>query len=169
MSAIITDIGHTEIVRKLLNTDSIWVGIGKTTAWADENNPPAPDPSTTEISEVVGYKKVLDKYLVVEDPTNGTIDFGSTKYRPVNESDYFTEKPHFLYLKFEIIGDELPLVTYRQIGIVFDLVPDTGYEAYTVLTSDQVSDTGYLLTLDNRTPVTRYSDTKDVFEYIIRG
>ncbi|MCC9083618.1 hypothetical protein LOS22_14345 [Enterococcus faecium] len=37
--------------------DSMYLVIGKTSPWTNEDAPPATDPNTSTLQEVVGYKK----------------------------------------------------------------------------------------------------------------
>jgi hypothetical protein len=67
----------------LFDSDSLYIGIGQQSAWADENNPPRTDPNDLIINQIIGYKKVEDKYMVVPDEA-GSIQYRDSVWRVVS-------------------------------------------------------------------------------------
>lgn len=55
--AVTTLKGHVSRALDFYNKPDIYMGIGKTTPWEDEYNPPTPA-TTDELTEPAGYKKV---------------------------------------------------------------------------------------------------------------
>lgn len=80
--AIATNQGHVNRAIEFYNRVSKFFSIGRTTAWDDDSNPPAPTTGMYAIDELVGFKKVDNCYLVIQDP-NGTIDYRTEKWRIV--------------------------------------------------------------------------------------
>lgn len=75
--------GHVSRALDFFERDDIYMGIGRSTPWTNEANPPAPSTDATELEEVIGYKKLEYCYLVVPDNVNGTISYRDTKWRIV--------------------------------------------------------------------------------------
>jgi hypothetical protein len=74
-NATSTALSHVSRAMDLFESEALYVGIGQQSAWTDENNPPRTDPNDLVINQIIGYKKVEDKYMVVPD------DAGSIQYR----------------------------------------------------------------------------------------
>lgn len=162
---IVTSSGHMSRALDFFRKDSIYFGYGKTDEWADENLPDAPNPEQSELFTPLGYKKVQRKQLVVPDP-NGSVVYANTTWRPVTESEAIAEKCRWVYIETTLNWDELTLGTYRQIGILTDLVPVTGKISLALL-PDEVQNPGLLTVIYNRTKVVRQLDQKDQFSIIL--
>ena len=68
----------------LLNEDVI-LGLGNTSAWASEANPPSVNTSITQQTELLGYIPVLTKQAVarLSNPTEDTITIKGGHYLPI--------------------------------------------------------------------------------------
>lgn len=84
--AIATVQGHVSRALDFYTKEGKYFSIGRTSPWDNESTPPTPDSSSYKIDELVALKKVDSCYLVVEDPTNGTIVYKDTKWRIVQPS-----------------------------------------------------------------------------------
>lgn len=59
------------------------------------------------------------------------------------------EGAKWVYLETDIVGEELPLGTYRQVGVHSDLQPNTSISKPNLLPGE-VQNVGTLLLIDNR-------------------
>ncbi|AII28433.1 structural protein [Enterococcus phage EF24C] len=142
--------------------DSMYLAIGKTTPWTNEDAPPAPDPTTTTLTEVIGYKKVARvslcrEYLPSDDSKYPVVSYGSRKFTLIPDEDGYKEQAWMVYVEAEITGDELPTGTFRQVGIHTDLVSKASSEKKALLPTD-VTDAGILQFFENRQQQNRTSD-----------
>lgn len=134
--------------------DSMYLVIGKTSPWTNEDAPPATDPNTSTLQEVVGYKKVSKaslcrEYVADDENKYPVISYGTRKFTLIPDEDAYREKAWMVYIESEIVGDELPLGTFRQVGLHTDLVPKTGVDKDALLPSE-VTNAGILQFFENR-------------------
>lgn len=132
----------------------MYVGLGKTTAWTDEANPPATTTDTTQLQEVIGYKKastvsLCRPFVEGETTTLQTFTYGKNKYVLVPDEKAYTEKATLVYIESVIEGSELPVGSYRQVGVYTDVTPKTGVTKENLLPSEVVS-AGVLQLFENR-------------------
>lgn len=148
-----------------------WVALGrKDTAWQFPENPPDATVST-RMYEVLGYRKVQDKRIVVPDP-NGTITWRSLKLTAVDDSDMLQKTqgvyPRWALLTCTITTDELPTAEYfRQIGLYIDLTPLPAYDDYDYLTPARVSDPGTLIYIENIEQVYRLTNQIEEISFLL--
>lgn len=175
MAAITTLSAHTNRVREFFYKDDIYFGIAKSTPWEDpsdtnisDTNPPIPEFDTTELNEVIGFKKAEQVLIVVPDDT-GEIVYQDTQWRIVSPEDAFKEKARHIFLSTTIRYDELPLGKYRQVGVFVGLKPKEGIPAgqYNLLPSE-VQDIGVLEVVDNRQDSNRQADQKETLNIVIK-
>lgn len=143
------------------NIGDLFIGIGRSTAWTNEEDPPEPTGLESDIEEAIGFKQVNQMHYVVKDEVNGTLSYRNELWRIVDPADIFTEDCHWIYISGSIVGDELPLTDYRQIGIFSGLTPYTEYSANTALLPSHVEDRGVLEIIGNRKKVVRELDQTD--------
>jgi len=150
------------------NQHTLWIAVGRTTAWTDEQNPPDEDLTTTDIDEIQGFKKADTVSLCVPD-ANGTIEFNGQKYRLVDDADAYTEVARYLYISAALRYDQFPVVTFRQTAVYVDTVPAAGYEDNDILVpgGGQVSDNGKLYYYYNHPPRYRDASGVDIIEVVI--
>jgi len=158
--------GHVNRANDFYNK-TVWFGIGRTTAWADENNPPAPDPTLTAVEEIIGYKKASEVSFIVPDE-GGSVEFRGSTWTKVTQGNAFTSGARWIYVKAELLYTELPVdVSFREYGLFTNLVPASGYEAATALLPANVSNTGVMELISFQTKITRQSSQKETLEIII--
>lgn len=150
------------------NRNSIWVGLGRTTAWPDESNPIDEVVTATTVEELFGMKLYDEAFLVVE-ASDGTVVHKGKTYRKLKDSEFPGTVTDLLYVKFTIFPDEFPGIHYRQLGVFVDSIPKEGFSSFSALTGDQFQTLGRLVYLDNFTKVTRYDNTRHEIVVIIQG
>lgn len=149
-----------------------YISIGRTSAWSDDQNPPACDPSITILDEPIGYKLVGTCSLVRRPLEGETIPETAITYRSeswiiVPDDQAFTQNAKFLYLSSDIVGDELPLSTFRQIGLFTHLSPNNGVTKPNLLPSE-VQSIGVLEAFINDVPRTRTIDQTTTLEFLLQ-
>ena len=166
--AITTRLAHVRRAQHVFNLGSFYFAIGKSSEWMDDSNPPVEAEDTTELFEVIGFRKADRVSFVVPDDENGTIEYLGSKYREVSASDAEQEGAKWIWFSTTVSYEELPTGWYRQIGLYQGLTRqstvDTG--KYNLLPSE-VQDNGDLLAFANRQPCNRLADQKETFNIII--
>nr|DAI05664.1 MAG TPA: Baseplate wedge protein [Herelleviridae sp.] len=141
----------------------MYLALGKTTPWTNESAPPNPDPNTNILSEVVGYKKVSKTnlcraYIEGDEAKYPTVSYGSRKFTLIPDEDGYKEQAWMVYVEAEVTGDELPLGTFRQVGIHTDVVTKAGAGEQKAFTPNEITDTGILQFFENRQQQNRTAD-----------
>ena len=162
---------HVKRALQFYNDGTVYFAIGKSTQWNPEDTPIAEDAATQDLLEVIGFKKVEIKYLVVPDDINGTIVYRSGKWRiitPATATKAQQEGARWVYIQSTLLYDELPLSDYRQIGVYSDvqLVGGVSPSKYALLPSE-VSNNGILEAYTNRAKASRAIDQKDAITLIL--
>lgn len=137
-------------------------GIGRTSPWPDEINPPSPDRTALQIEEVIGFKQITTLELVYPDAL-GIINYRGQNFSISDEANAFTNNARFVYLSGQLVEDQFPLTTFRQIGIVSGLTPTSD-----IVLPGSVVDSGTLEGIDNRTPIHRNITKTETLSYIIQ-
>jgi hypothetical protein len=168
MAGIITKDSRTQRTMDF-KSKNLYIGAGRTTSWTDENNPPLPDTNSSEIEELEFIKKVSVLKFVVQDDINGTIVYRDTKWREIQEADIYTESCYHLFIQVDFDYDNLPLITYRQIGIIESPIEIDGVSECTQISyvNTEISSQGILHYLDNRYPTVRQLDNMERISIII--
>lgn len=151
---------HVAEALRFYNAASKYFAIGRSTAWPNESSPPAEDPDAVAVEEVIGYAPTYQVKLLKQD-VGGSFTYNGTNYTEVTPANAYTEEATFVYVDARVVGNELPLTTFRQYGLFTGLVPAQGAPAG-VLLPNQVSSPGVLEALKNRAAVARYADKTDV-------
>ncbi len=153
-SSTIPKIGATSRVKDFLQHDDIWICLGRTTPWDNDDDPPQVSGETTAIEEPIIYKKITEKYYVKEVPGNGDYYIEGRWFSIITEEEARASKADTLVLAVTISDQDVSdNVTFRQIGIYSRLVPASGHENDTILTPEHVSDPGWLEWYSNREPI----------------
>lgn len=182
--AILTMRGHISRAMDFFNKESIYIAIGKSTKWKQgdckelegdgfdsdrdyDQYPPAPA-VTDDLLEVIGFKKVESRFLVVQDD-DGPIEYRGSKWNMVSAEEAVEKGARWVYISTTLTYNELPTsLPYRQVGVYTNLVPGEDIpESQYVLLPEQVSDTGMLEVLDDRKPVYRESDVREQIKLIM--
>ena len=170
--AIATLNSHIEIAKNIASKASTtYMVIGKTTPWTNEQTPPTPTENVTSLQEIIGYKKATKVTLVrpavsPADDTKTKITYGSKSWVEVTEANAVAEGAKWIYMEAEIVGDELPLGSYRQVGFVNGLQPNSGVMKTNLLPSE-VSNSGTLMYYDNKQFQNRTAQTTVKERFII--
>ena len=138
---------------------SIWLALGRVTPWPDEANPPELDMAQTAIDEVFGLK-LFDRAAMVVPDSTGPIVNGDDRYREVTDQQALDLQTPYLAVTFILQPDEFPGISYRQIGVFVDSIPQQGLSSFRALLPAQFKSLGRLYYVDNSTPITRYPNTK---------
>ena len=156
---------------------NLWMAMGRTTPWQDEENPPQEDPTVTSLDDtILGYRRFDRALLVVPvDPTSpnpptgsGVISYKANQWEVVADADAYAKQARYVYLDAKITPgeDNFSYGVYRQVGLYHNLVPATGYESNVSLNPAQVADPGMLVGFDNNKSQ-RFTDNVSILEQII--
>lgn len=155
---VVTDEAAAYVATLLYNMHgSIYIGIGKSSQWADDSKPDPEDSSKTNIDEPLFYVKA-DKVqlcrpkLPTEALTAETISYGSNQYVPVNASDAISSSAEYIYCSALLSSDNVGKVTFREAGLFAGLQLNQGVTKTTVQYSD-IASLGSMLSLINQSPV----------------
>lgn len=157
--------------RNFLQND-YWCALGrKDTAWGRPENPPDATVATPMV-EVLGYRKVQKKRLVVPDQEHGSIIWRNLKLTKVEDKDMLKKTkgvyPRWALLTCTITTSELTTGGhFRQVGLYTDLVPMAAYDDYEYLTPAQVSDPGNLIYIENIEQIYRLSNQIEEISFLL--
>jgi len=157
----------------------------------DDNHPPYPSLDTTEIEEIIGYKPYNNMYFVIPDETSPDPIVDGVHWRkisvnanlPKNPLDYTDEqksllinevksqKARWIYLDFQLDPTDFPNYQYRQIGLYSDLKIDSTTGATSSLkifnANMIVPGSGILEVVQNRSPITRSDDQRELIAVVL--
>ena len=152
---------------QVVEAANAWIGIGKNSAWNAEDTPEQIDPNATIISDLIALKKAETLTLVVPDEA-GTIEHLGQKWATVAKDDARAKKARWVYVAAWLRYDEVPVVTYRQTGVYLgtEMKPEVA-PGKLVLLPTEIHDAGYLAVMNNRNPIPRAEDQKELVEFII--
>ena len=149
--------------------NTVWIGVGRTTAWPDENDPPEPPNTTQALDEIVGLVKPEPLRMVVPDP-NGEIEMFAQKFTalapPYSLNALIAAGARWVCVTGWMMYDQFPVVTYRQNG-VYSGVEHTGEPGAVILLPGQVTSYGQLEVITNHEKLQRRIDQKELVEFII--
>ncbi|AAX92368.1 baseplate morphogenetic protein C [Staphylococcus phage Twort] len=166
--AIATINSHVELAKFYASKDFHLV-LGKTSPWSNEQSPPQPKDTTTTLDEVIGYKKAKKVALVrpaqpTTDDSKTKIQYGNREWVEVSPENAIKEGAKYVYLQAEVVGEELPLGTYRQVGFTMGLKSST--DKLNLLPSE-VQDAGTLIFYDNKQFQNRVAQTTVTESFIM--
>lgn len=165
--AVTTLKGHVSRALSFYDKNDIYIGIGKKSKWDDDNHPPKPQ-NTDEIQELIKVKKVDSKFLVKPD-NSGKISYGNKRWSPVSREKALEEGARWVYISVSLDFTEVPIdIVYRQIGCYTSLIKQKDVDdSKSILDPEEVEDLGILEILDNRKPVYRETDKRELIGTII--
>ena len=146
---------YADCVRRALdfkNQPSLWVGLGRTTVWPNEEAPQAEDQLQTAIEEAFVYTVPHTVSLVKPVESGGDITVNGQQYDLVADENAYTEIARFCYVRglFQPASNPtMPVDTFRQHGICVGLVPASGHENDLWIAPGDVTSTGILAHLAN--------------------
>lgn len=170
--AVTTTKAHVNMALYLKNkVSSTYLGIGGSDAWEDEENPPTPERSRTKLETPIGYKKVNTVSLCKrveseEDASHNTINYRGEVWELIPDKEAQEQQATHVYYETRIVGSELPVGEYRQVGIFTDLKTKGDVGKPNLLPSE-VTDVGTLEFFENRQRQNRTKDTNIVERFII--
>jgi len=168
--AVVLNEKRVERAEAFRDTHEFWLGLGKTTVWDYDMDPPDLTGDEIEVEELFGYiiskieveEGVFKNYAHVTRDSNGEILYRDRKYRMVDDADIYTENAYHLLFQITLPIDEFTDVDkYRQAGLFLNLQPATGYEDEDILAPNEVEDSGEFYALSNFRPIERIPDRFD--------
>lgn len=165
--AIKTTRHHVQQALRFYGATGKYFGIGRTTPWANESEPPDEDASLAGLDEPIGYKPIATVQFAVPDPA-GAFEYQGSFWRLVNPEDAVTEGAFYLYITTTITPDDLPVdITYREMGVFSGLEPAPGAPGG-VLLHAQVASVGTLEMIERRPPVYRVAGQDETLSLMVR-
>lgn len=172
--AISTTRGHVSRAVAFFKEPEIFFGFGRQTPWSETEGdgtseiPDAPSMAATQIEEPIGFKLVDKVHLVIPNNSDGTIAYKDSKWEIVPEDQAYVKNARHVYIECTLRYDEIPLIDYRQIGIITGLKRASSVlHGKAALIPSEVEDQGILQILDNRKPTVRQKDQKEQLSLII--
>lgn len=194
MATVATYMSHTsKALNFYFNTKNLMFAIGRTSPWGTkvgeseytESNYPLPSLDTTDLTEIIGYKRYTDMFFVVPDD-NGTYVVDGVKWKKVVptviNSDpteakkelinlVKTEKSRWLYISTILESVDFTGYTYRQLGLYSDLTIDYTSGATdnknVYLANEIISESGILEVYQNRVMIARTSDQRELIAIVL--
>jgi len=137
--------------------NTLWVGLGRTTPWTDEGNPPTPSQDVQVLDEPIIYKKTSVVTFVIEDEEGAIAVYRGSElvhFRAISPEEAVAQNISSIFIECQFLPEEVAdTVTYRQVGIFSHLVPAEGYEANDILAPENVDDVGFLEWISHQEPV----------------
>jgi len=175
MSMVCTLYSRIRRAIEFVNNTMIWIGIGKSTAWGDPDEPPVYDPinhpenniwweQVTALTEPIGFKKVETKKLVIPD-AGGAIEVideagNVTKWSEVQQVQAYTQGAKYVYLT-ALLDNTLPYTTFRQLIVFSSLVLAGGVPSErTYALPAEVQNAGCPELVQNTLPYPRSANTR---------
>jgi len=168
--AVTTIHAHVNRAKEFSLRNDVYFAIGKSSPWTDDNLPPDEDFQAIALQEIIGYKKVETTYLVRPAKEGEEIDIA---YREegwviVPYDQALIEGARWIYIKTNLLYNELPLGYYRQVGVYSGVTKKGTIPAgQDNLLPDEVQDAGILEVLDNRQPSNRQLDQRETLSLIL--
>lgn len=145
---------------------SKYILIGRTSAWQNELLPPMPTGDETSLDELIGGKLVQNQWYVkmLNDPTQeqkdaGVYYKGLYYYKTTDTATAISEGCTGVMLYVGLDRDELPLETYRQVGVQTQVQHSA--EIISASQFEAIADKGILEIIENRKPQTRAEDQQE--------
>ena len=159
--------GHVARALDFFDNNDVYFAIGKSDPWVDEDYPPAPSINDSDVTGVIGLKKIESKHMVVPDE-EGDIVYRDSRWRIVPYDQAVVENARWVYISCSLLYDELPLVDYRQVGVYSRVVKNEGIlpGKFNLLPSE-VADLGILEIIDNRKKTSRNLDQKETLSIVL--
>lgn len=131
---------------------TFWIGVGRTTPWDDENDPPD-ETRLDELTEPIIFVRAWNVSLCKPVLADGDVVYRGQHYAFVSDARAVDEMARFIYMVAELHPAQgQPYGTYRQRAIMTNLVPAVGHENDLWLAPANVLDQGVTELLENDTP-----------------
>lgn len=152
MGTVATKQAQAYIAKKLANESAnIYLGIGRSTAWADESKVPESDPTADGLEEPIAYTKAQSVYLckLVEGNKKGALIFGGKSYDTVSPTANLDPDANYVYAATKFSYNDLQQeVQFRQVGLFIGFKPKADVHS-TIILPSQVDSTGTMLSISN--------------------
>lgn len=165
------------------------ISAGPTSGWdlfEGNENPPLPSLVNSQLINPIGFKRYSSMSIVVSD-TAGTISVGGYSWRPIsgeNEEEIYEnakqERARWIYIEAELLTSELSGETYRQVGLYSELSVNinivSDYATRQLFLPNEIVRTGLapnyeysgiLEVYQNKAPLTRPSEFKELFSWVL--
>jgi len=153
---------------------NLFLVIGRTSPWLDEENPPTPLVTDTEVTELIYIKKISVKHMIIDDDPYDAygphVEVGGYGYMFVDDVDAFIQSAMGVYFSNTIYYSDIAPTntTFRQVGILLNPKDSVGNLLTNVeYLAASVDDQGEVLYLDSRIAVTRDESQSEKFEIIL--
>ncbi len=163
---IVPNLRGTAIGKGII-TANTFVGVGRTTPWADEENPPAPSSTTTTLEELIIYKRP-NRLTFVTNDDNGEITILGEKYRALtlDEARNLQAQQVLIQITLSTVDFGGP-ANYRQIGVFTYVVPTAGNESKSILLPSEIEDPGIIIHITNRSPYYCYTNHGETINLLV--
>lgn len=163
---IVPNLRGTAIGKGII-TANTFVGVGRTTPWADEEDPPAPSLTDTTLEELIIYKRPNRLTFVIND-SNGDITILGGKYRALTleEARNLQAQQVLIQTTFSTADFGGP-ADYRQIGVFTYVVPTAGNENKSILLPSEIEDPGIIIHITNRSPYYCYTNHGETINLLV--
>lgn len=178
------------------NTKNLMFGIGRSTPWGekpgetsgtvliDEKHPPYPSLDMTEVEELIGYKRINNMFFVVPDETSVEPIVDGVKWRKIAVSNpspdpevaktelinlVKQEKSRWIYIDAFLDPTDFVGFTYRQLGLYSDLkILPPATNSQIIFNPEHIqTGSGFLEVVQNRSPVTRQIDMREMISVVL--
>lgn len=164
MYAAVTVKSRQRRMKDFFNLDgSKYVLIGRSTAWQNELIPPIPTGEEIQLEELIGGKLVQNQWYVkmltnptLEEKEAGVYYKGHYYFRTVDPEEAVNMGCTDVMLYVGLDRDELPLTTYRQVGVQVQV--QNSSPTVTANQFNALTEKGHLEVIENRKPQTREED-----------
>lgn len=142
----------------LVNSTGLYLALGRTTPWENEQLPPVTEEGINQLEELVGFKRMsrvsICRPLLEGETTNlPTVEYKGNTWFLIDNANAYEEEAYYVYMEATVSETDLPPSEYRQVG-VYTNVP---WEAVTAPVEEGAKGTLYYY--DNRE---RFNRTEDV-------
>ena len=173
MPAFVTNRLRVLNALNLVNSSNVFVGLGGSQPWEDDQFPPIPDGSELALLDPIIYRKATEVAFAKPDP-NGVIEYSGARFSITQDPDVaISDEYSWVFVRAEIYKGEAPVgVEFRQVGVFVDCEATTDEDGYSYPDTVEgapnlMMDSGDMIVIDNRRPVTRHDDQIESIEVII--
>lgn len=133
-TTIMTTDGKTQRVIDFSNKTSMYIGIGRTTAWTSDPTPDAILATAEEIEELQAIK-LVDSFKFVREQTGGEIIFAGSEWTEVSETEQTYTASTISFTATDTISDSANSLPIFAVGAKIKVIGATNEGYYTVVTS----------------------------------
>ncbi len=148
-----------------------YFALGKTTPWANESDPPQPLYANNALLELIGFKRLNRCELIYPVSSNETLTYKGQKFGIASPSTARQFGARWVFISADFIGDEFPLVQYRQIGLFSRITRlpgvDLNKEVLLANEVDLVNNPPFLFYIENREFCKRQVNQTDTVRLVI--